>query len=303
MPRAAIVGAVHSTEVAAKAVIDAPDWDLQAVVSLPAELAHRHSDYCDLSSLCEEAGARFVETSQINDAATLEQIRECDLDLLLVIGWSQLCGPEFRQILPGRTLGYHPAALPRLRGRAAIPWTILSGDPITAGTIFHLADGADTGDIVAQKFFHLGERETAKSLYEKHMRALERLVPETLALAGDCSGAIVGSPQDDAYATYGARRTPEDGRIDWTARVDDIDRLVRAVGEPYPGAFAMLGDARLIVHEAVPHSGAGKYAATPGQIVAIDGTSLLVRTVDGLLEVKKWDVAGEKAPKAGDRLS
>ena len=47
-------------------------------------------------------------------------------------------------------IGYHPSLLPRHRGIAAVEWTILEGDPIAGGSVYHLADGWDAGAIAAQ---------------------------------------------------------------------------------------------------------------------------------------------------------
>src|SRR3546814_5174240 len=74
-----------------------------------------------------------------------------------------------------------PAPLPRLRGRGVIPWTILANEPITAGTLFWIDDGADSGPILEQAFFHVAPDETAASLYARHMRALGEMMPRALA--------------------------------------------------------------------------------------------------------------------------
>ena len=46
-------------------------------------------------------------------------------------------------------IGYHPSLLPRHRGIAAVEWTILEGDPIAGGSVYHLADGWDAGAVAA----------------------------------------------------------------------------------------------------------------------------------------------------------
>src|SRR6185437_4091070 len=47
-------------------------------------------------------------------------------------------------------IGYHPSLLPRHRGIAAVEWTILEGDAIAGGSVYHLADGWDAGAVAAQ---------------------------------------------------------------------------------------------------------------------------------------------------------
>ena len=62
-----------------------------------------------------------------------------------------------------------------------------------------------------------------------------RLLAELLPRVAD--GSAPRRPQEEALATTYGRRRPEDGRIDWSWPAARIDRLVRAVAPPWPGAF------------------------------------------------------------------
>ncbi|AKH42856.1 methionyl-tRNA formyltransferase [Altererythrobacter atlanticus] len=288
MPDIVVVGAVESTRIAVEAAYRSEGWTVRAVVTLPPERSARHSDYVDLSPLCREIGAQIIHAPRINDPATLDEIRVTKPDLILVVGWSQICDGEFLSICPGRVLGYHPAPLPRLRGRAAIPWTILLREPISAGTLFWIDEGTDSGPVMGQRFFHVANDETAQSLYDKHMDALAPMISDTLSRIA--RGETEGAAQDDRYATYAARRTQKDGLIDWRQPVDEIDCLVRAVGRPYPGAFTMRGEDRIVIWQAEPLRDFAHQASTPGQIVAISDTEFSVRTPDGILRVTEWEL-------------
>jgi len=63
-------------------------------------------------------------------------------------------------------IGYHPSLLPRHRGIAAVEWTILEGDPIAGGSVYHLAEGWDAGAIAAQDWCFVGRGESARELWE-----------------------------------------------------------------------------------------------------------------------------------------
>jgi methionyl-tRNA formyltransferase len=285
--RAILVGAVESTQVALRALAAAPDWTLAALVTLPPELSARHSDFVDLGDAARALGAEVVHAANCNELAVLDRLRALAPDVILVIGWSQLCGADFRAVAPMGTVGYHPAALPRLRGRGVIPWTILLDEPITAGSLFVIDAGTDSGPILAQHFFHVARDETAQTLYDKHMAALATMLPPLLTrlAAGDTAGA----PQDDRYATYAARRRPEDAEIDWRDDAATIDRLIRACGEPYPGARTRSAGGEITVLAAERRPGRGHDAAFAGQVVARDDASFTVRCGDGeLLCVTRW---------------
>jgi methionyl-tRNA formyltransferase len=199
------------------------------------------------------------------------------------------------QIVPGGVIGYHPAALPRLRGRAAMPWTILNNEPITAGTLFWIDEGVDSGPILDQMFFHVAPEETVSSLYQRHMESLDCMMTRTLAALRQ--GVFRRETQDERCATWAARRTGLDGQIDWTAHSEHVARLVRAVGKPYPGAFTYAGDARLTVWNAEVFRGGEKHLAAPGQIVAVGTDGLVIKCGQGsALLVSEWTSDRGKMP-------
>lgn len=298
--RAAIIGAVESTQVALEAVGRAQGWEAALVLTLPAELAARHSDFVDLAPVAARLGARLRTVRNVNDPDALEQLRAAAPDVILVIGWSQICGEGVAACAPGRIIGYHPAALPRLRGRAVIPWTLLNREPITAGSLFWIDEGVDTGAILDQHFFHVGPMETAEGLYANHMHALALMLDRTLAALA--AGQERRDPQDESLATWAARRTAEDGRIDWSARAQDIALLVRAVGRPYPGAFTIAGQDRLVIWSAKAVDGT-RHHATVGQVVTRDGGGFAVMCGDGnLLDITEWSSGTARLPTAHQRL-
>ncbi|MGB9880935.1 MAG: methionyl-tRNA formyltransferase, partial [Anaerolineae bacterium] len=94
------------------------------------------------------------------------------------------------------------------------------------------------------------------------------------------SGKPPRHPQDHSKATYCAKRTPADGLIDWQQPAERIWTLIRAVGEPYPGAFTFHRGRKLIIWEAtfVPSA---PYCGLPGQIQAISQDGVLVQCGDG----------------------
>lgn len=297
--RALVVGAVDSSRVALETVAAAPGWSLAGVVTLPPEHAGRHSDFVDLEPRASALGARFIATADCNAPEVVDAVRALAPDVALVIGWSQICRRSFLDAVGGRAIGFHPAPLPRLRGRGVIAWTILDREPITAGTLFRIDEGVDTGPILAQRFFHVAPDETATSLIARHLEELRPMLAGLLdTLAGGDPPSI---PQDDRLATFAARRTPADGRIDWSQPRDMIWRLVRASTRPYPGAFSALDGRRLVIFAARPGEPTGRHLASPGQIVAYGDAEFEVACGDGAtLVVTDWE--SERSPRLHRRL-
>jgi methionyl-tRNA formyltransferase len=299
--RAILVGAVESTRTALQRIVSAAGWELVALITLPPGQAARHSDFVDLAPDAAAAGASIIHAADSNAGDVVDAVAALAPDIVFVIGWSQICRPAFRTAAGGRVIGYHPAALPRLRGRGVLPWTILMAEPITAGTLFWIDDGVDTGDILVQRFFHVGAEESVTSLYARHLEVLGDMLDEALAdLAGP---APPRRRQDERFATWAARRVPEDGAIDWQRPAPEIARLVRAVGKPYPGAFTTAKGERLTIWGADAVGGHGHGAAVVGQVVARRPGDFDVRCgCGGLLRVTEWQNATQAMPPLHSRL-
>jgi methionyl-tRNA formyltransferase len=299
--RAIVVGSVESTRVALCTISATPGWEVAALVTLPPSLAGRHSDFADLSGEAKRIGARVIFAPDANASEVLDEIRAMSPDTVFVIGWSQICRRPFLEAAGGRVVGYHPAPLPHLRGRAAIPWTILLNQPVTASTLFWLDEGVDSGPILAQKFFHVARNETATTLYGRHLLALETILSESLTAIA--KGAPPRHAQDEQFATWAAKRTQDDGKIDWRQPTADVWRLIRAVTRPYPGAFTTLGAERLIIWSAHPWPDASRHMAAPGQVLLRTEDAFGVACGDGGgLWITEWETSSLKVARLHSHL-
>lgn len=286
--RIVLIGAVESTAVTLQCMIEAGFAPL-AVVSLEADLAARHSDFVDMRPLAQQAGAEFITVRSINAPDVVARIGALKPDWLVIVGWSQIAHAPLLATAAVGTIGYHPSPLPELRGRAVLAWTIILGRTWTAGTLFALHREVDSGEILAQRRFDLSPRETLPTLIAKHMAALGEMWRELLPRLA--AGPVRGRDQDPGLVSHCAKRVAEDGLIDWTQDASTIDRLVRAVTAPYPGAFTHRGGDKLMIWEAEPWTGPVHYG-TPGQILQIKDDELLISCRLGeALHVRRWSWA------------
>jgi glycine cleavage system regulatory protein len=98
-------------------------------------------------------------------------------------------------------VGYHPSLLPRHRGIAAVEWTILEGDPIAGGSVYHLADGWDAGAIAAQDWCFVKKGETARELWERALAPMGLALLSRVVHQARAQGCLPAFPQDPAFAT------------------------------------------------------------------------------------------------------
>jgi methionyl-tRNA formyltransferase len=269
-----------------------------AVVTLPGPIDASRSGQCSFDEIAVELAAKLIETADVNSPATVEAVREVDPDLIFIVGWSQLVMDEFIGLARHGVFGMHPTLLPRHRGRAAIPWAILSGLAVTGVTLFEIVDGtADSGPIVGQVEVPLSPEETATTLYDKvsaaHVELVRRCVPQLL------DGTAARVEQDTRRASAWPKRAPADGIIDWETRAPYLHDWVRAQTRPYPGAFTFHGEDKLVVWRARPVE--LDDAAPAGTVVAVDGEAAVVACGEGGLVLEEVEGATSPLP-VGARL-
>ena len=229
-------------------------------------------------SLVEAAAGRGVEVfigEDLDGPPLAELVRRLAPDLILSFYYRKMISMDVLALAPGGALNLHGSLLPRLRGRAPLNWALVECEERTGVTLHHMTSRPDRGDIVAQRGFEIGPRDTALDLFRRAVAETRLLLAEVWPKIR--AGTAPRIPQDHSRATYRGRRTPEDGRIDWSLPTRRIDGLVRAVTEPFPGAFTFLDGKKLMVWEGSPAEGRG----APGQVL---GDSL-VATGDGAYRI------------------
>ena len=98
-------------------------------------------------------------------------------------------------------IGYHPSLLPRHRGIAAVEWTVLEGDPIAGGTVYHLADTMDAGAIAAQDWCFVLKGETARDLWERALAPMGFELLRRVVRHAREHGELPAKSQDERIAT------------------------------------------------------------------------------------------------------
>jgi methionyl-tRNA formyltransferase len=263
--------------------------EVVGVVTLPGPVDPDRSGQCAFDEVAAKLGAELVETRDVNSDDTLAALARLEPELAFVVGWSQLVRAPFIRLAREGVFGMHPTLLPRHRGRAPIPWAILTGLARTGVTLFEISDAsADSGAIVGQVVLDIAPDETATTLFDRltvaHVDLIREYVPHIIARTAPRTA------QDPKRASSWPKRVPADGIIDWETRAAYLHDWVRAQTRPYPGAFTYLGEEKVVVWRARPVELAGP--APAGTIVAERPEGPVVACGEGALVLEEVETSG-----------
>lgn len=226
----------------------------------------------------------------------IERFAALQPDLILSVYYRHMIPMQIVELAPLGAFNLHGSLLPKFRGRAPVNWAVLHGARETGVTLHRMVKKPDAGAIVDQERVEIGPRDTAEAVFRKLLPAGRALLARQMDTL--LSGLAEERPQDHSQATYFGGRQPEDGRIRWSATTAEIFNLVRAVTDPYPGAFTDVHGFRLMVWWAEPRERhINGSVPRPGQVLSSD--PLVVATADGALEITRfeWRRLDETAPR------
>jgi methionyl-tRNA formyltransferase len=105
-------------------------------------------------------------------------------------------------------------------------------------------------------------------------------------------GEIIGqctqyAAPNEKFATKYGKRTPSDGGINGEWQKERIYNWVRALTNPYPGAFTFYKNTRLVIDE-IKFCEIGYDSILPNGIILSVKPNIIVKTPNGLIEIIKF---------------
>lgn len=283
-------------------LLAAPDVQVVAVVTQPDRPVGRSQSLRapEIKTIAAAAGLPVLQPDRLRSPEAVAELAAFAPDLLVVMAYGQILPRSVLDLPRLACLNLHASLLPRHRGASPIQAAIASGDPETGITVMHMAEGLDIGDILLTRALPIDPLETGGSLHDR----LAELAPVALAAALDQlrAGTATRTVQDETLATYARRLGREDGRIDWTQKAVQIERLVRAMN-PWPSASADLplaGNRRMLVKIFAAQVEAASPGGAPGTVLAADSAGVLVTSGDGAVRLTEIQAGGGRRMAVGD---
>ncbi len=274
----AVVFAYHDVGVRCLKALISAGLDIALVVTVRDDPGEQQW-YASVAETCADYGLTVITPEAANTPELESRVRALEPDLLFSFYYRSLLSTPLLSTARRGALNMHGSLLPKYRGRAPVNWAILKGERETGATLHYMVEQADAGDIVDQMSVPILEDDEAREVFSKVTVAAETILARSLP--GLIAGTAPRRAQRIEPGQYFGRRTPEDGRIDWTRSAREIHDLVRAVAPPFPGAFAAVGGERWDIHRTrlselrAPRVGAWLFGAEGGLYAACGGGGVL----------------------------
>ncbi|HIE5440314.1 TPA: bifunctional UDP-4-amino-4-deoxy-L-arabinose formyltransferase/UDP-glucuronic acid oxidase ArnA [Serratia marcescens] len=240
----AIVFAYHDIGCAGLKALTEAGYDVQAVFTHTDDPSENNF-FSSVARLGAELDLPVYAPEDVNHPLWVDRIRELQPDVIFSFYYRHMLSDEILSLAPLGGFNLHGSLLPRYRGRAPVNWALVNGETETGATLHKMVKRPDAGDIVGQQKVAIADNDTALTLHKKVLEAAQAVLKEQLPKLKN--GTATFTKQDESQASYFGRRTAADGEILWHKSAKEINNLVRAVTEPYPGAFSYLGQRKLIV--------------------------------------------------------
>ncbi len=280
MKTAFIGGVQFSHEILSSILEDG--WDVSVVFSYDDSKKMNFSDFSNFDDITKKYSLKHVKVNNINDIENIEILNQIQPDLILVMGWSQLLKNDILSIPKLGVIGSHPTELPKYRGRAPIPWSILKDLKQSALTFFFIEESVDDGDILDQQKFLIDDNDDATSIYNKVIVLGKQMIISTLHSIKDGNAKRI--KQDPTlFIENWPKRTPEHGKINWDSTSDEVLKLIRATTYPYPGAFTFYNHQKVIIWKA---ESTNEKSLGSGLITSVSKNGIKVSCKDKILLLK-----------------
>ncbi|MEP6727644.1 MAG: methionyl-tRNA formyltransferase [Bacteroidota bacterium] len=236
-----------------------------------------------------------LQPEKLKNPLFIEELKALKADIQIVVAFRML--PEIVWDMPPMgTINLHGSLLPQYRGAAPLNWAVINGERETGVTTFKLQHAIDTGNILLQESFPIGEDDTAGEVHDRMkeigaallVKTIQRLANGTLQ---EKPQSLASEPVPDNSLRHAPKIFTETCKIDWHKSVNEIYNLIRGLS-PFPAAFTYLNDKMLKIYKSKKEIATPSEAA--GAFLTDNKTWLKFAAADGYIHVTEIQLQGKK---------
>ncbi|MCH3923036.1 methionyl-tRNA formyltransferase [Limosilactobacillus sp.] len=276
-----------------QSLIDAPEYDVQAVLTQPDHrIGRKHVLHASpVKQLAVKYDIPVLQPAKLNKSPEMERIIELQPDLMITAAYGQFLPTKLLDAAKIAAINVHGSLLPKYRGGAPIQYSIINGDAETGVSIMYMVKKMDAGDVIAQRAIPIEKDDDAGTMFQKLSILGRDLLLETLPklIAGDVHPVA----QDPDKVVFSPNISSEQERIDYRMTAQQIDDKVRGL-RPAPLGNMILDGLRTKIYDVTPLDETTDLPA--GQVVRATKHQLVLAAGQGTTyQINKLKPAGKQA--------
>jgi len=239
-----------------------------------------HNMYNDFKDFTQTRGLQYIDFDELDEPQLIEKIKSLDIDVAVVCSYNYKIPKILMDATRDGFINVHPSMLPKYRGGNPYTRAIMNGETETGVTIHFMDEGFDTGDIIAQKPYHIPSKATMGTIFNE----LNFIGIELLLQVLECyeSQPLPRIPQPKGHFISGRGLSDKELFINFEKSAEDIERFIRALNPFLLASTTFRGNIMKIIKAEVA-SDAFCLPHPAGTLAKIEDDKFFISTSKGLI--------------------
>ena len=186
-----------------------------------------HNMFYDFKNFVLARGLNYIDYDELDEPQLIETVQKLDVDAAVVCSFNYKIPKVLLESTKDGFINVHPSMLPKYRGGNPYSRVIMNGETETGVTIHFMDEGFDTGDIIAQKGYHIHSKATMGTIFnELNVIGIELLLQVLLSYETQPLPRIA-QPRADFISGKGL--SEQELFINYNKSAEEIERFIRAL--------------------------------------------------------------------------
>ena len=239
-----------------------------------------HNMYNDFKKFVYSRGLNYIDFDELDEPQLIQKVKDLEVDVAVVCSYNYKIPKVLMEATRDGFINVHPSMLPKYRGGNPYSRVIMNGETETGVTIHFMDEGFDTGDIVAQKPYHIPSKATMGTIFnELNFIGIELLLQ---VLQSYETQPLPRIPQPKGNFISGNGLKDRELFINYEKSAEELERFIRALNPFLIASTTFRGNVMKFIKAEVA-SDAFCLPHPPGTLAKIEDDKIFIATSKGLL--------------------
>ena len=239
-----------------------------------------HSMFNDFRNFVLSRRLNYIDYDELDEEQLINKIKALNIDVAVVCSFNYKIPKVLMNAVKDGFINVHPSMLPKYRGGNPYSRVLMNGETETGVTIHFMDESFDTGDIIAQKAYHIHSKATMGTLFnELNVLGIELLL-QVLQAYEVQELPRIKQPVGDFISGKGLDE--REIFINYNKTAEEIERFVRALNPFILASTTFRGNLMKIMKAEVA-SDAFCIPHPAGTVAKIEDDKFFIATSKGLI--------------------